>query len=341
MPVVEDQNHGTLPKMDDASQTQFARATDLSWNPDDEEHESGWYDEIQSTNLPTTRYFYDGQMVIEEDFTIENGFLPTITKTRYGLGARGVDFYATQVDSGTETVKFPIYDGHGNMIATLARNGSSYSLANERLYDVWGAVRSGSSTGAPSQRYCAHLGHKQDDESGLIYMRARYYEPSTGRFVSEEPAADGLNWYVYCNNRPIQALDADGRTSIHEYILYIAGIALAVMALTYFGVGFNYTRAADFLRHAANEYRDAIRFFSSAFPNQALAEDSEFLARMCEAAERGQRQAASNAFARGRLALGGLAALLMYMALLGAFQLDAELASLGSGFDILDTLFGS
>jgi len=37
----------------------------------------------------------------------DNGFLPTITKTRYGLGARGVDFVSTQVDSGSKTVKFP------------------------------------------------------------------------------------------------------------------------------------------------------------------------------------------------------------------------------------------
>jgi len=199
----------------------------LSWNPDDEEHESGWYDEIQSTNLPTTRYFYDGQIVIEEDFTIENGFLPTVTKTRYGLGARGVDFVSTQVDSGSETVKFPIYDGHGNMIATLARNGSSYTLAIERLYDVWGGVRSGSSTGAPSQRYCANLGHKQDDESGLIYMWARYYEPSTGRFVNEDPSRDGLNWFIYGKNSPSNFVDATGKYPEMAALLIAVGALFA------------------------------------------------------------------------------------------------------------------
>jgi RHS repeat-associated protein len=72
-------------------------------------------------------------------------------------------------------------------------------------------VRSGASSGYPNTRYCANLGHKQDDESGLIYMRARYYEPWTGRFVSEDPARDGINWFVYCGNNAVHRVDDSGR----------------------------------------------------------------------------------------------------------------------------------
>ena len=104
-------------------------------------------------------------------------------------------------------------NGHGNMIATLARSSSTpyYVLGNERQYDVWGGVRSGASSGDPNNRYCANLGHKQDDESGLIYMRARYYEPSTGRFLSEDPARHGWNWLTYCGSDPVNYVDGDGR----------------------------------------------------------------------------------------------------------------------------------
>lgn len=42
-------------------------------------------------------------------------------------------------------------------------------------------------------RYCASLGHVADDEPGLVYMRARYYEPSSGRFVSEDSNKEGPN----------------------------------------------------------------------------------------------------------------------------------------------------
>lgn len=68
----------------------------------------------------------------------------------------------------------------------------------------------GSTADAPRRRYVGNLGHVQDDESGLIYMRARYYEPSTGRFISEDMALDGKNWYAYCRNNPVGLADASG-----------------------------------------------------------------------------------------------------------------------------------
>jgi RHS repeat-associated protein len=77
-------------------------------------------------------------------------------------------------------------------------------------------VRSGATTGGPKGRYVANLGHVQDDESGLIYMRARYYEPGTGRFICEDPAYDGVNWYTYCNNNPICLVDFSGTCGLAE-----------------------------------------------------------------------------------------------------------------------------
>ena len=146
--------------------------------------------------------------------------------TRYGLGARGIDFMQAKTgivmgswcseSGGTlQDASFPLYDGHGNMVNTLSRgSGGSFTLGNSsfRYYDAWGALDTGPGAGnEPRQRYCANLGHLQDDESGLIYMRARYYEPGTGRFVSEDPAMDGSNWYSYCRNNPTNYRDANGR----------------------------------------------------------------------------------------------------------------------------------
>ncbi|MBQ3055518.1 MAG: DUF4329 domain-containing protein [Oscillospiraceae bacterium] len=55
--------------------------------------------------------------------------------------------------------------------------------------------------------YC---GEYRDAETGFIYLRARYYDPNLGRFTTEDPARDGLNWYVYCNNNPINYVDPWG-----------------------------------------------------------------------------------------------------------------------------------
>ncbi len=53
-------------------------------------------------------------------------------------------------------------------------------------------------------------GEYLDAESGLIYLRNRYYDPHTGRFITEDPIKDGLNWYVYANNNPIMFFDPFG-----------------------------------------------------------------------------------------------------------------------------------
>ncbi|MBL8065834.1 MAG: RHS repeat-associated core domain-containing protein [Chthonomonadaceae bacterium] len=113
---------------------------------------------------------------------------------------------------------FPLYDTHGNNVGSVNRHPDTvnhpneFQLGNERTYDAWGAIKTGSNY--PQQGYCASIGHRLDDESSLAYMRARYYEPSTGRFVSEDPAMDGSNWFAYCSNNPVNYLDFTGKWKI-------------------------------------------------------------------------------------------------------------------------------
>jgi RHS repeat-associated protein len=133
--------------------------------------------------------------------------------TRFGLGARGIDVVSRTTSSGSQ-VSYPIYDGHGNNVGSLLKNGASFTVADEKTYDAWGALRSGG--GADKGKYCASIGHKQDDESGLVYMRARYYEPTSGRFISQDSAFDGMNWFTYCGNQPITKSDRTGKVGLND-----------------------------------------------------------------------------------------------------------------------------
>ncbi len=204
----------------------------LDWHVDDQQTGSGHYDDIQSTNKNTTRYYHDGQMGMEEDYTynVPGGF--DVKVTRYALGGRGIEMIS-QFYNGTAMtngVTFPLYDGHGNMVSTIRRDSASpyYVVSNVRTYDAWGLIRSGSATDDPAQRYCANLGHRVDNETeGLIYMRARYYEPWTGRFVSEDPALDGWNWIAYANSDPVNRVDRTGRFSLTEEGTAISGAEVA------------------------------------------------------------------------------------------------------------------
>ena len=89
-------------------------------------------------------------------------------------------------------------DYHGNVIGTADSTG--------RLdYDAYGNQVQGE-TPDPFG-YC---GEYYDSETGLIYLRNRYYEPSMGRFITEDPIKYGTNWYIYANNNPIKFLDPLG-----------------------------------------------------------------------------------------------------------------------------------
>lgn len=154
-----------------------------------------------------THYRYDSQMGIEDVEVTAGGTYNSVT--RYALGARGVDAISRTTSGGT-IVSYPLYDAHGNNIGLIAKSGSSWSISDERSYDAWGQVRSGGGTGDQKGRYVANLGHKQDDESGLIYMKARYYEPSSGRFISQDSTRVGENWFAYSSNDPINKTDKDG-----------------------------------------------------------------------------------------------------------------------------------
>ncbi|MCC6402831.1 MAG: RHS repeat-associated core domain-containing protein [Fimbriimonadaceae bacterium] len=105
------------------------------------------------------------------------------------------------------------------------------SVAHERTYGPRGDVVS-SSGSPPQQGYCANLGHRQDAESSLVYMRARYYEPTTGRFLSEDPARDGTNWYAYCGSDPVNYFDADGTS--REYFDNMTALGVLFLCFGWF-----------------------------------------------------------------------------------------------------------
>jgi RHS repeat-associated protein len=77
----------------------------------------------------------------------------------------------------------------------------------EREYDPWGNLQSGS-----SQPGYAFTGREWDPEAGLYYYRARYYDPATGRFVSEDPIRfdAGPNFYLYVDANPVSGTDPLG-----------------------------------------------------------------------------------------------------------------------------------
>ena len=74
------------------------------------------------------------------------------------------------------------YNNHGDVIRVSDRTGT---LLNEYDYDAFGNAITEKETVRNPYRYA---GYYQDSESGLYYLRSRYYNPKTARFLMEDTA---------------------------------------------------------------------------------------------------------------------------------------------------------
>ncbi|HPP76412.1 MAG TPA: RHS repeat-associated core domain-containing protein, partial [Armatimonadota bacterium] len=125
----------------------------------------------------------------------------------YFTSARGIEYRRddTAEDPGNPSrhvVRWYLYDGLGSVIAEVgeevlmeADNTPCVPVLGVNRLDVYGNDLGGSSS-TSSHKFVGKLGHTTDSNTGLIYMRARYYDPGLGRFISEDPAQDGVNWFV-------------------------------------------------------------------------------------------------------------------------------------------------
>jgi RHS repeat-associated protein len=110
------------------------------------------------------------------------------------------------------TVYYFGYDGHGS--TRFLMNGSA--VANMFAYDAYGTLIASNTTAQTAYLYC---GEQFDTDLGFYYLRARYMNPTVGRFHtldtfegdSEEPIS--LHKYLYAHNNPVDRVDPTGYKS--------------------------------------------------------------------------------------------------------------------------------
>jgi RHS repeat-associated protein len=87
-------------------------------------------------------------------------------------------------------------------------------VTDEYAFDAFGGARSSTGGTTNSQQYKGQLlGYRRDPHAGPdtdYSTHHRNYNPKTGRFRSEDPAADDLNLYRYVNNNPVNQADPSG-----------------------------------------------------------------------------------------------------------------------------------
>ena len=113
------------------------------------------------------------------------------------------------------SVYFYRRDAQGNIPAIFDSIGN---IVVEYSYDAWGKCTIKTNvSGIAAINPFRYRGYYLDDETGLYYLNARYYDPEIGRFISADSIAylapesiNGLNVYAYCGNNPVMNVDPTG-----------------------------------------------------------------------------------------------------------------------------------
>ena len=121
----------------------------------------------------------------------------------------------TDHTAATPATYYALTDHLGTVHAFADASGD---IAESYAYDAWGnvlAVYDASGSPIPASalgnRYLFQ-GREYSWASGLYHFRARWYDPQTGRWLSNDPIgiSGGLNQYVFCGNDPVNKLDVFG-----------------------------------------------------------------------------------------------------------------------------------
>ena len=158
----------------------------------------------KTVNGEKTVYVWDGDQVVME---LSKG---GAVQKRY---IRGNDL--VYADKGENTEKtYYVTDMHGNVVQLLDESGN---VTKTYEYDSFGNEVKPEKKDENPYRYC---GEYYDKETEEVYLRARYYEPGVGRFItrdtytgeSNEPLS--LHLYTYCENDGVNAWDPSGHYKI-------------------------------------------------------------------------------------------------------------------------------
>jgi RHS repeat-associated protein len=168
----------------------------------------------QSTvGTKTTDYVTVNSLFVREVDHVTNAVAAT-----YLSGPRGPEY---RRDDSTGAVRWYAVDALGSVLCETDNSGN---VTASRKYDVYGAVRSNTGTSTTSHKYVGMLGHASEDNTGLVYMQARYMDPTTGRFCSEDSYGDGANPFGYAHAAPVGLSDVDGHIILGGAIAITEGM---------------------------------------------------------------------------------------------------------------------
>jgi len=187
------------------------------------------------------------------DQTVENAQVLAEYASPNSATSKNAYDYGAEGRTSSDQAGVYVYDGRGSVSETVT--GSK--VTNTLRYDPYGNI----TTGAPIQdQVYAYNGEQYTPQTGLIYLRARNYDPSTGTFTSKDTymgdKTDPVtrNRYTYGNNNPVAYQDPSGHKGIFSKITSAVKSAAKSVAKT---VSKPVVAAAKAVSHAAKSVAKA------------------------------------------------------------------------------------
>ena len=136
---------------------------------------------------------------------------------------RGTSLAATYNYCNGEKSGYTYYvqNAHGDVVNLT----DAYGVVTKTYhYDAFGVKLDPTTGDVNAFRFC---GEYFDTETGTIYLRARYYRASIGRFTQRDTVTGkisdplSLNLYTYCHNNPVIGIDPSG-----HWLNFVIGVVL-------------------------------------------------------------------------------------------------------------------
>ncbi len=177
--------------------------------------QNGWNPNIAptSTTGQRTYYVYDGSDIAL--ILVRNGANGSWwVKSRYltgGLDQQLGGRFTTNVASTAENLAL-VADRQGTSLAGMKADGSQEGQTYYYSRNAFGAVDQTTGSGNQVNTETGFSGASAPTGGGFVYLRNRWYDPSTGRFLTQDPIglAGGVNLHAYAGNNPINFSDPFG-----------------------------------------------------------------------------------------------------------------------------------
>ncbi|MBO9706654.1 MAG: HNH endonuclease [Caulobacter sp.] len=188
-----------------------AMTVNLAWDP------LGRLFQTSGGSTVTTQFLYDGDELVAE----YDGAGALVRRYVHGAGNDDPVVWYEGASTAATNRRFLYADHQGSIVGVADAGGAGIAI---NAYDEYGIPK------ASNIGRFQYTGQAWIPELGMYHYKARIYSPTLGRFLQTDPTGydDGLNWYAYVGNDPLNRSDPTGNEAVAAGAAIGCGLTIEV-----------------------------------------------------------------------------------------------------------------